>query len=84
MHLGAASGPGSDRTRLLNDLDALAKLGVTHVRILGASEGPDSEPWRVTPSLQPCSGVYNSQARAKALYTRLHAQRRSISVASVP
>jgi hypothetical protein len=66
MHLGAASGPTSDRARLLRDLDALAKAGVTHVRILGASEGPDSEPWRVSPSLQPCPGVYNAQARAAA------------------
>ena len=60
MHLGAASGPGSDRARLIRDLDALAKAGVSHVRILGASEGPDTEPWRVTPSLQPCPGTYNA------------------------
>ena len=60
MHLGAASGPGSDRPRLLRDLDALARAGVTHVRVLGASEGPDTEPWRVTPSLQPCPGTYNA------------------------
>ena len=60
MHLGAASGPGSDRPRLLRDLDALARAGVTHVRVLGASEGPDTEPWRVTPSLQPCPSTYNA------------------------
>ena len=60
MHMGAASGPGSDRPRLLKDLDALARAGVTTVRILGASEGPDTEPWRVTPSLQPCPGTYNT------------------------
>ena len=60
MHLGAASGPGSDRPRLLRDLDALARAGVSHVRVLGASEGPDTEPWRITPSLQPCPGTYNA------------------------
>jgi mannan endo-1,4-beta-mannosidase len=66
MHLGAAGTPGSDRARLSRDLDALARTGVTHVRILGASEGPDTEPWRVTPSLQPCPGVYNAKVRAAA------------------
>lgn len=59
-HLGAASGLGSDRERLNADLDALVGMGVTHVRVLGASEGPDTEPWRVSPSLQPCPGVYNA------------------------
>jgi len=42
------------------DLDALQKAGVTQLRILGSTEGPDSEPWRIVPSLQPCPGVYNA------------------------
>ena len=58
MSLGA-SGPSGNRTRLGLDLDALAAAGITQLRILGASEGPDSEPWRIVPSLQPCPGVYN-------------------------
>ena len=58
MSLGAA-GPSGNRTRLALDLDALAGAGITQLRILGASEGPDSEPWRIVPSLQPCPGVYN-------------------------
>ena len=33
---------------------------MTHLRILGSSEGPDNEPWRIIPSLQPCPGVYNA------------------------
>lgn len=28
-------------------------MGVTQLRILAATEGPDSEPWRIVPSLQP-------------------------------
>ena len=72
MHLGAAGTPGSDRTRLTRDLDALARAGVTHVRILGASEGPDTEPWRVTPSLQPCPGVYNAKVCGSSLDATLN------------
>jgi hypothetical protein len=72
MHLGAAGTPGSDRARLTRDLDTLARAGVTHVRILGASEGPDTEPWRVTPSLQPCPGVYNAKARFNSLDATLN------------
>ena len=58
MSLGAA-GPSGNRSRLATDLDALAAVGVSQLRILGAAEGPDSEPWRIVPSLQPCPGVYN-------------------------
>ncbi len=58
MNLGA-QGPSGDRARLVRDLDALRAAGVTQLRVLGASEGPDSEPWRIVPSLQPCPGVYN-------------------------
>ena len=56
----AASGPSGDRERLRSDLDALAAAGVTQLRVLGAAEGPDSEPWRIAPSLTPCPGVYNA------------------------
>ncbi len=59
MSLGAA-GPSGDRARLRRDLDALLAAGVTQLRVLGATEGPDSEPWRIVPSLQPCPGVYNA------------------------
>ena len=58
MSLGAA-GPSGNRSRLATDFDALAAVGVSQLRILGAAEGPDSEPWRIVPSLQPCPGVYN-------------------------
>ena len=59
MSLGAAGASG-DRQRLRADLDALAAAGVTQLRVLGAAEGPDSEPWRIAPSLTPCPGVYNA------------------------
>jgi mannan endo-1,4-beta-mannosidase len=59
MNLGA-SGPRGDRPRLLRELDRLKALGVDNLRILAASEGPDSEPWRITPALQTSPGKYDS------------------------
>lgn len=53
MNLGSAGARG-DRRRLLAELDSLQALGLTHVRVLAASEGPDTEPWRIAPALMPC------------------------------
>lgn len=53
---GAAGSAGF--ATLCAELDALQRLGVNTVRIMGASEGPDSEPWRIVPSLQPAEGVF--------------------------
>lgn len=55
----ASKGPGGNRPRLLAELDQLAKLGISNLRIMGGSEGPDDAPWRMTPSLQPAPGQYN-------------------------
>ncbi len=58
--LGAA-GLGGDRPRLARELDRLAALGAKNLRILAGSEGPDSEPWRMVPALQPAPGQYDGQ-----------------------
>lgn len=55
----ASNGPGGDRPRLLRELDYLNTLGVKNLRIMVASEGPDKEPWRIIPALQPEPGIYN-------------------------
>ncbi|MEM6344180.1 MAG: hypothetical protein AAF927_09885 [Bacteroidota bacterium] len=57
MNLGSAS-EGGDRERLKRELDQLKSLGINNLRIMGASEGPDHEPWRMLPSLQNESGQY--------------------------
>ncbi len=54
MNLGAY-----DRPRLKRELDHLKKLGIKNLRILAATEGPDAEPWRIVPSVQPYPGVFN-------------------------
>lgn len=58
MNLGSP-GPSGDRGRLRRELDRLDSLGVTNLRIMAGSEGPASEPRRVTPALQPAPGEIN-------------------------
>lgn len=59
MNLGS-KGPGGDRARLERELDRLKKLGVKNLRIVAASEGPDTEPGRIVPSTQPNPGKFDS------------------------
>ncbi len=58
MNLGVA-GLGGNRDRLVEELDRLQQLGVTNLRIMASSEGPDTEPYRITPALMISPGVYN-------------------------
>lgn len=56
----ASAGPCGNRERLALELDILKSNGITNLRILAGSEGPDSAPWRIVPSLQTSPGVYNN------------------------
>lgn len=56
----ASHGPGGNRERLLKELDHLSSIGVKNLRISAGSEGPDSEPWRMVPSMQIAPGKYNN------------------------
>ena len=60
INLGS-KGPGGNRDRLLRELDRLAAMGVKNLRIMGGSEGPDTEPYRMLPSLQKAPGQYDEQ-----------------------
>ena len=51
MNLGS-KGPGGDRARLIRELDRLARAGIKNLRIVALTEGPDTSPYRVTPSNQ--------------------------------
>jgi mannan endo-1,4-beta-mannosidase len=55
----ASAGKGGDRERLLWELDQLHALSVNNLRIMAASEGPDTAPWRMLPTLQTAPGQYN-------------------------
>eukprot|EP01022_Parablepharisma_sp_SALTPOND_P011922 TRINITY_DN1519_c0_g1_i1.p1 TRINITY_DN1519_c0_g1~~TRINITY_DN1519_c0_g1_i1.p1 ORF type:complete len:532 (-),score=57.31 TRINITY_DN1519_c0_g1_i1:962-2557(-) len=41
-----------DPERLGRELDTLASIGITNLRIMGSSQGPDTEPYRMVPSLE--------------------------------
>lgn len=60
----AIDGAAGDRDRLIRELDRLQGLGVNNLRIMGSTEGPDTEPWRVKPSQQRAPGEYNEQVLA--------------------
>ncbi len=55
----ASNGSGGDRDRLNRELDSLKAIGITNLRIMTGSEGPDTEPWRMVPSFQTSPGVYD-------------------------
>ena len=46
--------------RLLRELSKLAELGITNIRILATSQGPDSEPWRMKPGTEQWNSDTNS------------------------
>ena len=52
-------GAGGDRERLVRELDHLKSLGISNVRVLGASEGAQFN--TVRPSLQPKPGEYDEE-----------------------
>ncbi len=59
VNLGALA-EGGDRARLVRELDRLKELGVTNLRIMGASEGL-GQPKTVQPPIQPEPGVYDQR-----------------------
>jgi mannan endo-1,4-beta-mannosidase len=58
MNLGV-DGPGGNRIMLNQELDNLLQLGVTDLRIMASSEGPNTEPYRMVPALMDAPGVYD-------------------------
>jgi mannan endo-1,4-beta-mannosidase len=49
---------GWDQVR--RDLDGLQAAGINMLRVMAATEGPDSEPYRIVPSIQPALGQYDA------------------------
>jgi mannan endo-1,4-beta-mannosidase len=58
MNLGV-EGPSGDRARLLRELDRMRGLGLTNLRVMASSEGPNSEPYRTVPALMTSPGEYD-------------------------
>ena len=55
----ASEGRGGNRERLHQELDALKEIGVTNLRVLVGSDGPEGTAYKVEPVLQPEPGIYN-------------------------
>lgn len=77
MNLGNPATP-SNRERLQRELDRLQALGINNLRIMAASEGPDTEPWRMVPALQTEPGVYNDQLLLGLDYLLLELSKRDM------
>lgn len=79
MNLGAPIESG-DRDRLGRELDHLDSLGITNLRIMAGTEGPASEPWRVTPALQPAPGTFNEDLLRGLDFVLAEAEKRDMRV----
>jgi mannan endo-1,4-beta-mannosidase len=51
--------PPGDRDRLIRELNFMKSIGIENLRIQVGAEGPDGEPFRVTPTMQIAPGKYN-------------------------
>jgi mannan endo-1,4-beta-mannosidase len=60
MNMGARA-PIGDRKRLVAELKRMRRLGITNLRVLALSQGPNTEPYRVTPALETSPGVYDKR-----------------------
>ncbi len=60
MNLGVDGFKG-DRQLLVAELDRLQRIGVTNLRVMAASEGPNTEPHRMVPALMISPGKYDEK-----------------------
>jgi mannan endo-1,4-beta-mannosidase len=54
-----SQGEYGDRERLIRELDHMKSIGIDNLRVLVGAEGPDNEPFRVTPALILSPGEFN-------------------------
>ena len=57
---GPQLGLTQNRSRLLAELDSFQALGINNLRIMVASEGPLTEPFRVQPPMMPTPNQYST------------------------
>ncbi|KAI8991186.1 glycoside hydrolase superfamily [Mycotypha africana] len=69
--------------RLMQELDQLQKMGVNNLRIMASSEGPDTEPYRMRPSLQPSAGKYNEDVLNGLDYLLFEMKKRDMTAVMV-
>ena len=60
MNLGSP-GEGGNRERLKRELDQMQQLGISNLRILALTEGPDGSPYRILPAVVDTPGVIKEE-----------------------
>jgi mannan endo-1,4-beta-mannosidase len=55
----ATNDASGDPPRMLRELDRMQAMGITNIRVMAASEGPDGQPYRMNPALMQSPGQYN-------------------------
>ena len=55
----AREGNAAGWEQVKRDLDGLQAAGFNMIRVMGATEGPDTEPLRIVPTIQPALGQYD-------------------------
>ena len=67
---------GWDQVR--RDLDGLQAAGINMIRTTAATEGPDTEPFRIVPTIQPAMGQYDPAGVAGVLRFAEELKRRGV------
>ena len=67
---------GWDQVR--RDLDGLQAAGINMIRTTAATEGPDTEPFRIVPTIQPAMGQYDPAGVAGVLRFAEELKRRGL------
>ncbi len=55
----ARTGNAAGWDQVRRDLDGIQAAGINMIRTMGATEGPDTEPQRIVPTIQPAPGQYD-------------------------
>ena len=63
----AREGNAAGWDQMRRDLDGLQALGINMIRTMAATEGPDTEPYRIVPTIQPAQGQYDPAGVAGVL-----------------
>jgi len=57
----AGSQLGSDSERMRRELDQMQKTGITNLRVMALTEGPDNSPYRILPAVQDEIGLLKEE-----------------------
>ncbi len=74
----ARSGNTAGWDQVRRDLDGIQAAGINMIRTMGGTEGPDTEPQRIVPSIQPAAGRFDPAGVAGVLRFADELQRRGL------